>query len=182
MPSFVPGSGRLAGDPVTIDILPPVRETDGPALVPGAAHVRVSLPLKDNSELMWGSDLTPLYDDRGGRLMCFTAFLPLGLRLVEVQRPSDVPPAEADLVVVLSVDPKSEADSLGIQVGMWEVLSMRNIGGIAILGGLWVPVKRCRDVVRPLQILNLKRKLRVGSRLLHGDMVIVSSQNGIVLS
>ena len=86
MPSFVPTSGRLAGDPVTIDILPPVRETDGPALVPGAAHVRVSLPLSDNSELMWGSDLTPLYEPSGARLMCFTAFLPLGLRLVEVQR------------------------------------------------------------------------------------------------
>ena len=85
-PSFVPTSGRLAGDPVTIDILPPVRETDGPALVPGAAHVRVSLPLKDNSELMWGSDLTPLYEPTGARLMCFTAFLPLGIRLVEVQR------------------------------------------------------------------------------------------------
>ena len=53
-PSFVPGSGRLAGDPVTIDVLPPVVETDGPALVPGAAHVRVSLPLRDNSELMLG--------------------------------------------------------------------------------------------------------------------------------
>ena len=71
---------------MTIDILPPVRETDGPALVPGAAHVRVSLPLKDNSELMWGSDLTPLYEPTGARLMCFTAFLPLGIRLVEVQR------------------------------------------------------------------------------------------------
>ncbi|CAE7244484.1 unnamed protein product [Symbiodinium natans] len=117
MPSFVPTSGRLAGDPVTIDILPPVRETDGPALVPGAAHVRVSLPLSDNSELMWGSDLTPLYEPSGARLMCFTAFLPLGLRLVEVQRPLDVPKADADLVVVLSVDPKSEADMLGIQVG-----------------------------------------------------------------
>ncbi|CAE7727150.1 unnamed protein product [Symbiodinium necroappetens] len=116
-PSFVPTSGRLAGDPVTIDILPPVRETDGPALVPGAAHVRVSLPLKDNSELMWGSDLTPLYEPTGARLMCFTAFLPLGIRLVEVQRPLDVPRIDADLVVVLSVDPKSEAETLGIQVG-----------------------------------------------------------------
>ncbi|CAE7803875.1 unnamed protein product [Symbiodinium sp. CCMP2456] len=113
-PSFVPTSGRLAGDPVTIDILPPVRETDGPALVPGAAHVRVSLPLKDNSELMWGSDLTPLYEPTGARLMCFTAFLPLGIRL---WRPLDVPRIDADLVVVLSVDPKSEAETLGIQVG-----------------------------------------------------------------
>ena len=48
LPSVVPSS-QLPGDPVTIDLLPPVRETDGPALIPGAAHVRVSLPLVDNS-------------------------------------------------------------------------------------------------------------------------------------
>ena len=33
----------------------------------------------------------------------------------QVQRPGDVPPYDADLVVVLSVDPKSEAETLGIQ-------------------------------------------------------------------
>lgn len=58
LPSLVPSS-KLPGDPVTIDVLPPVRDTDGPALVPGAAHVRVSLPLVDNSE---------------SRLSCFSSF------------------------------------------------------------------------------------------------------------
>ena len=38
---------------------------------------------------MWGCDLTPLYDPSGGRLLCFTAFLPLGLRLKPLQRPKD---------------------------------------------------------------------------------------------
>jgi hypothetical protein len=32
-------------------------------------------------EVMWGCDLTPLYDETGSRLMSFTAFLPLGMRL-----------------------------------------------------------------------------------------------------
>ena len=49
LPSFVPGdSESLPGDPVVIDLLPPVLQTDGPALVVGEAHVRVSLPLVDN--------------------------------------------------------------------------------------------------------------------------------------
>lgn len=30
---------------------------------------------------MWGCDLTPFYDETGSRLMSFTAFLPLGMRL-----------------------------------------------------------------------------------------------------
>eukprot|EP00913_Durusdinium_trenchii_P034129 g31943.t1 len=38
LPSFVPDAA-LPGDPVRIDVLPPARETDGPALLPGEAHV-----------------------------------------------------------------------------------------------------------------------------------------------
>jgi len=94
-----------------------VRETDGPALIPGAAHVRVSLPLVDNSEVMWGCDLTPLYDETGSRLMSFTAFLPLGMRLAGQSRPAALPPADADLVVVEEVDLRGEADVLGIRAG-----------------------------------------------------------------
>ncbi|CAL1164535.1 unnamed protein product [Cladocopium goreaui] len=116
LPSVVPSS-QLPGDPVTIDLLPPVRETDGPALIPGAAHVRVSLPLVDNSEVMWGCDLTPLYDETGSRLMSFTAFLPLGMRLAGQSRPAALPPADADLVVVEEVDLRGEADVLGIRAG-----------------------------------------------------------------
>ena len=47
LPSLDVGQA-LPGEFVRIDLLPPVRESDGPALVPGAAHVRVSLPLVDN--------------------------------------------------------------------------------------------------------------------------------------
>eukprot|EP00434_Breviolum_minutum_P031188 symbB.v1.2.027581.t1/scaffold2840.1/size69153/6 len=115
LPSLVPSS-KLPGDPVTIDVLPPVRETDGPALVPGAAHVRVSLPLVDNSEVMWGCDLTPLYDEVGSRLMSFTAFLPMGMQLTSFPRPSDLP-GDADLVMVEEVESKGEADVIGIQAG-----------------------------------------------------------------
>ena len=47
LPSLEVGQA-LPGEFVRIDLLPPVLESDGPALVPGAAHVRVSLPLVDN--------------------------------------------------------------------------------------------------------------------------------------
>eukprot|EP00435_Cladocopium_sp_Y103_P035745 s420_g9.t1 len=62
LPSVVPSS-QLPGDPVTIDVLPAVRETDGQS------------------------------------------------------RPAALPPADADLVVVEGVDPRSEADVLGIRAG-----------------------------------------------------------------
>lgn len=52
---------------------------------------------------MWGCDLTPLYDETGSRLMSFTAFLPLGMRLSQLPRPADVPSADADLVMVEEV-------------------------------------------------------------------------------
>ena len=52
---------------------------------------------------MWGCDLTPLYDETGSRLMSFTAFLPLGMQIGSLPRPTDVPTADADLVVVQEV-------------------------------------------------------------------------------
>lgn len=115
LPSFVPDAA-LPGDPVRIDVLPPARETDGPALLPGEAHVRVSLPLVDNGEVMWGCDLTPLFEESGDRLMFFTAFLPLGLQLTSAPRPSELP-GSAELIRVEAVEPKGEAELLGIRSG-----------------------------------------------------------------
>ena len=67
-------------------------------------------------EVMWGCDLTPLYDEVGSRLMSFTAFLPMGMQLTSFPRPSDLP-GDADLVMVEEVESKGEADVIGIQAG-----------------------------------------------------------------
>lgn len=117
-PSLIPGgTDRLPGDAVKLEILPPVKTSSEPALVAGAPHVRVSLPLMFNGGLMWGCDISPLFDTSGDRLMVFTAFLPIGMGLQSVPRPPNVPQAPGDLVVVDFVSPGGEADELGIQEG-----------------------------------------------------------------
>lgn len=117
-PSLIPGgTDRLPGDAVKREIMPPVTKSDEPALVAGAPHVRVSLPLMFNGGLMWGCDISPLFDSTGDRLMVFTAFLPIGMSLRSVPRPPDVPQAPGDLVVVDFVSPGGEADELGIEEG-----------------------------------------------------------------
>ena len=71
-----------------------------------------------SKEMMWGCDLTPLYEETGGRLMFFTAFLPLGLQFTLSPRgPNVVGGAEVDLIVVDNVEAKSEGETLGIRRG-----------------------------------------------------------------
>jgi len=116
-PSSEPsGSGRLDGIGVFVEPLPPVPESDEFALVAGAPHVRVSLPIGWNG-LMWGSDLTPLFDDEGARLMVFIVSLPLGLRFATAARPPESPAAPGELIVVDAVSPFSEAENNGIRAG-----------------------------------------------------------------
>ncbi|CAE8658005.1 unnamed protein product, partial [Polarella glacialis] len=91
-------------------------ESEGSALVAGAAHVRVSLPLDMNGGFMWGCDVTPLFGG-GERLMAFTAFLPLGLQLAAAPRPRDAPAAEGEVLVVEDVARGSEAELVGILPG-----------------------------------------------------------------
>merc|ERR1712232_22138 len=110
-------STRLTGLDVTVDVLPPVWNQDDPALVPGAPHVRVSLPLDEAGALMWGSDLTPFFDDEGARLIAFHASIPLGMRIGVADRPAEAPEAPGQVIVVQGVGERSEAERLGIQAG-----------------------------------------------------------------
>ena len=52
--------------------------------------------------------------ESGDRLMFFTAFLPLGLQLTSAPRPSELP-GSAELIRVEAVEPKGEAELLGIR-------------------------------------------------------------------
>lgn len=110
------GSGRLDGIGVAVESLPPVPTSGEFALVAGAPHVRVSLPLGLNG-LMWGSDLTPLFDEEGERLMVFVATLPLGMRIATADRPSQAPAWDGGVIVVEAVSPSSEAERIGIRPG-----------------------------------------------------------------
>lgn len=117
-PSVTSWTGtRLAGMEFDIDIMSPVSESNELALVAGAPHVRCSLPLSDNGSVMWGSDLTPFFDESGDRLMAFIAFLPLGMNLKNAPRPVEAPVGQGDAVVVDAVAKGSEAEVAGIKVG-----------------------------------------------------------------
>lgn len=143
---------RLAGMEFDIDVLPPVSESEERALVPGAPHVRASLPLSDNGGLMWGSDLTPFFDDRGDRLIAFIAFLPLGLQVKNVPRPGEAPEWEGDAVVVDVVAKGSEAEVAGIEPGDYvRAVSCMGVGiepnwFESFLGATAVPMKSVKKV------------------------------------
>eukprot|EP00929_Paragymnodinium_shiwhaense_P082108 TRINITY_DN43151_c0_g1_i1.p1 TRINITY_DN43151_c0_g1~~TRINITY_DN43151_c0_g1_i1.p1 ORF type:complete len:367 (+),score=93.82 TRINITY_DN43151_c0_g1_i1:55-1155(+) len=150
------GSTRLTGIDVPVDVLPPVWDNNDPALVPGAPHVRVSLPLDDAGNLMWGSDLTPFFDDAGDRLIAFHANLPLGMKIAEVARPAEAPEVPGGQVIIVEgVGERSEAERLGIRAGDYLRAVSRMGPGIEpdmlnkFLGAPTIPLKevlKCDDV------------------------------------
>lgn len=117
LPSWLPKGARVEGIEVAVDSLPPVLESEGSALLAGAPHVRVSLPLDGNGGLMWGCDLTPFFDGDGDNLIAFTAFHPLGMKIAQAPRPLVAPQAEGTVLVVEAVDEGSEAEVVGIKQG-----------------------------------------------------------------
>ncbi|CAK0875796.1 unnamed protein product [Prorocentrum cordatum] len=117
-PISLPQGSRLAGLDVPVDVLPPVGDFSDWALVPGAAHVRVTLPLDDNQAVLWGSDLTPYFDAGGERLMVFIAEMPLGMQIGTAERPPEAPAvSNLNAIVVEAVGERSEAERLGIRPG-----------------------------------------------------------------
>uniref|UniRef100_A0A7S1SEG0 PDZ domain-containing protein n=1 Tax=Alexandrium catenella TaxID=2925 RepID=A0A7S1SEG0_ALECA len=116
-PPSLPEDSRLAGLDVPVDVLPPVGDFGDRALVPGAPHVRVTLPLDDDQAVLWGSDLTPFFDQEGDRLMVFVAELPLGMQVGEAERPAEAPVRSLSAIVVEAVGERGQAERLGIRPG-----------------------------------------------------------------
>jgi len=115
-PATESGSGRLDGIGVVVEVMRPVTQSDDLALIPGAPHVRISLPLGMRG-LMWGSDLTPLFDEEGARLMAFMEDAPFYLELEAAPRPVQAPEGSGDVIVVKSVGQSSQAERTGIRPG-----------------------------------------------------------------